>query len=449
MALIKRRLLFWLLKAYLKKWGKLFILFFVLGFLVFALLLVFFKYFSTKIFSPREPVIGVVGSYTVASLPDYILQDTSRGLTKANKDGSASPDLAKSWEITDGGKTYTFHLHPDIFFSDGSQFTSQDIEYNFSDVAVQRPDKLTIVFHLKDSYAPFLVAVSKPVFKNGFTGLGETRIQDINEDSGFIQSIKLVSTKTTNTTYVFYPTEESVRVAFALGEISEADNISNLSLENTSLTKFPNVSIAKMIDYTKMVSLFYNTQDKNLSDKQLRDALTYSLPNTFPQGERSHSPLSPLSWAYQADTMHVFDTSHAKLLLEAAGYNDKTKVPVLTISALPEYLQTAKIIAASWKKIGVTAKIVTVPSIPSSFQIYLGDFHLPKDPDQYTLWHSDQQNNISNYKSLRIDKLLEDGRKTLDQQTRIKTYADFQKYLMDDAPASFLYFPITYTVVRK
>jgi peptide/nickel transport system substrate-binding protein len=147
--------------------------------------------------------------------------------------------------------------------------------------------------------------------------------------------------------------------------------------------------------------------------------------------------------------MHIFDLTHAKLLLEAAGYSDKSKVPPLTIFTLPDYQATARIVASAWEKLGVKTAIVVVPSRPDSFQIYLGNFLPPKDPDQYTLWHSAQQNNITNYKNLRIDKLLEEGRKTLNQENRVKTYADFQKYLMDDAPASFLYFPITYTVVRK
>jgi peptide/nickel transport system substrate-binding protein len=74
---------------------------------------------------------------------------------------------------------------------------------------------------------------------------------------------------------------------------------------------------------------------------------------------------------------------------------------------------------------------------------------MPKDPDQYMLWHSSQQNNISNYKNLRIDKLLEDGRQTQDQDQRVKLYEDFQKYLLDDPPATFLYFPYVYDIKRK
>ena len=93
--------------------------------------------------------------------------------------------------------------------------------------------------------------------------------------------------------------------------------------------------------------------------------------------------------------------------------------------------------------------MVETYSVPVNYQIFLGYFNVPSDPDQYTLWHSDQPTNITNYKNLRIDQLLEDGRRTLDTQKRIKIYADFQKYLLDDQPASFLYFPYEYKIVRK
>jgi len=79
----------------------------------------------------------------------------------------------------------------------------------------------------------------------------------------------------------------------------------------------------------------------------------------------------------------------------------------------------------------------------------LGEFPVLSDPDQYTLWHSSHDTNITKYKNLRIDKLLEDGRQVIDLEERQKIYADFQKYLLDDMPAIFLYFPYTFTISRK
>jgi peptide/nickel transport system substrate-binding protein len=118
---------------------------------------------------------------------------------------------------------------------------------------------------------------------------------------------------------------------------------------------------------------------------------------------------------------------------------------------MPRYKALAEQIKLLWEKIGVKVNIEIVDALPTSFQVFLGEFNVTKDPDQYALWHSSQINldNITNYKNLRIDKLLEDGRQTDDINERKKIYSDFQKYLLDDAPATFLYFPYEYQITRR
>ena len=146
------------------------------------------------------------------------------------------------------------------------------------------------------------------------------------------------------------------------------------------------------------------------------------------------------------------DYAHAKLLLDAATESaSASALPKLRMKVLSRYMPVAKEIAASWKNVGVSVELEEVQAIPTAFQMYLGDFNVPRDPDQYTLWHSSQPptTNITNYADLRIDKLLEDGRKTTNSQERKDIYKDFQKYLLDDSPASFLYFPYQYTIERK
>ncbi|MEC9433592.1 MAG: ABC transporter substrate-binding protein [Pseudomonadota bacterium] len=39
------------------------------------------------------------------------------------------PLLAKSWEVSEDGKTYTFHLRDDVTFCDGKKFTAADVVY--------------------------------------------------------------------------------------------------------------------------------------------------------------------------------------------------------------------------------------------------------------------------------------------------------------------------------
>ena len=86
-----------------------------------------------------------------------------------------------------------------------------------------------------------------------------------------------------------------------------------------------------------------------------------------------------------------------------------------------------------------------------NFEVLLSVRQLSTDPDQYSLWHSSQTNNanITSLESERVDKILEDGRKTFDKKKRKETYNTFNRILADEAPAIFLYYPKYFWLVNK
>jgi len=456
MAVIRKRLIFWLIKAYIKKSGKTILFSFLLGLIVFFALLFSAKYYAYIFPFSRNETIGLVGAYTTDALPPTITDKISTGLTVVNPDGTIKPAIASSWDILDKGKTYRFHLKHGIHFYDGREVTANTINYNFSDVNEFKPDKYTIVFKLKDPFAPFLVAVSQPLFDTGFSGVGDYHVEKIKTDYNFVQAITLVSSKGNQNviTYDFYPTEEALKTAYLLGEVSKIDSISQSTYASMNLQNYPNTTVTKTADKSELVTLFFNNNDGDLSNKKLRLALAYAIPDKFSEGQRANSPYSPDS-KYYNNTLDQpsQDLSRAKALLEpdkTSSLSGNTKPPnKVTIKTIDKYLPVAQKIAAAWKNLGINTDIEEVNGIPDTFQIFLGDFNIPKDPDQYTLWHSDGPDNITHYKNLRIDKLLEDGRKTGDVTQRKTIYDDFQKFLMEDAPAVFLYYPDKYTVVRK
>lgn len=448
----RRRLVIWLFKAYFKKWRKTIFLSFVFGLIIFFILRYGVNYFIPLMPFTHKESIGMVGAYTSENLPSEILLKLSSGLTQVNKDSDILPGIAKSWEIRNDGKKYIFHLKKNLYFNDGKELTSNEIKYNFLDVSVERPDAYTIIYNLKNKYSPFLVTVSKPVFRKNFVGTGSYRVVSVNLNGSFVQSINLVSTKISNKelSYQFYPTEESLKTAFVLGEVSRIVGVKNTKYEKLDLTVFKNAKVTKNIDYSQLVTIFYNTQDKNISDKKLRDALSYSIPNSFDQGQRNYGSFNPNSW-FGKDRIIIRDQDlgHAIDLIKESEIATKSSSFEIELKTLPQYEELAKEIQNYWKQINVKSKIVVVETLPESFQAFLGEFNLPKDPDQYSLWHSSQNSNITNYKNLRIDKLLEDGRQTIDTNQRKQIYSDFQKYLLDDSPATFLYFPYTYEITRK
>lgn len=453
---VRRRLIFWLIKAYLAKWGKSILFSFLAGLLVFFIILFSSRYFINLIPIYTHSVIGVNGAYATDNVPGFITEKVSKGLTAVSASGEIKPAAAQSWDILDNGKTYIFHLNKNQFFSDGRNLTSDLVNYNFSDVSESRPDKYTIVYKLKESYAPFLVTVSRPIFQADFLGLGDFKIDEIKLNGNFIQSLTLVGVKNKFNviTYVFYPTTEALKYAYALGDINQAQGLENTKFNDITFDDFKNTIVSKKIDRTKMVTLFYNNNDSILSDKKMRLALSYALPDSYSYGERDFLPYSSGSIYFNKEIEEKKQNiEHAKLLIsgantatDSAGKKVKLK---FTIKTLSQYNPVAQEIAKNFALIDVQTKIEQVDRVPANFQIYLGDFTLSNDPDQYLLWHSNQLENITKYKNLRIDKLLEDGRRTVDMIARKSIYNDFQKFLLEDAPASFLYMPIEYDLRRK
>ncbi len=450
MIVFRRRLIFWLIKAYFKKWGKTIFLFFVIGLIGF-----FFLKYTLDIIPYAFPflsnqTVGYTGSYAVEDMPSSILLRVSEGLTKVSDGGQIVPGIASSWKIEDNGRKYTFFLRKDVYFTDGTHLTSKQVDYNFRDAKIERPGEYEIVFKLKEAYSPFLVTVSRPIFKKGFVGLGNYKVNDLKLNGNFLSSIELTSSTQNpkNIKYTFFPTEDSLKTSFVLGETSQILGIHNLSFKDKQFSSFKSVKTQKTLSQRQLVTLFYNTQDPVLSDKKIRQALSYSIPDNFPQGLRNPAPFSPSSWASSEAGLYTQDVVHAKEILFSSSASESSSFkPVL--KTLSQYKDTAIILKESFEKIGINVQIEEVQMVPDNFQMFLGDFNLSKDPDQYLLWHSDQNSNITRYKNLRIDKLLEDGRKIIDINERKKIYSDFQKYLLDDSPASFLYLPYTYDVSRN
>lgn len=450
----RKRLIFWLIRAYLKRWGKVILASFLIGFAVIVLLFLSRNIIFSFIPTGTE-TIGIAGDYPADdfpnNLPEEILSKTSRGLTKVQSNGEVVPDLAKKWEIKDDGKTFVFYLKDNETFSNGKPLDSKSINYNFADATIERPAKSVIIFKLKDKYSPFLVTVAnRKVFNKNLVGVSSYRIKGVQTEDGFIRSIELESrTDKKKIKYYFYPTQGALKDAYVLGDVSKILDINNLSYnEKASFDEFKNTNVQKQINKNKIATVFINNSDPVLSDKKVRKALSYSLPDKFDEGERTHTPYRKEVWAYNSDEVFKQDLVYAKEQLSDSEASKSGKIK-LTLKTLRPYRFVALDIAKSWKEIGIETKVEVVDGVPTDYQAFLGELPVLKDPDQYTLWHTAQPSNITNYRNLRIDKLLEDGRRTYDLEDRKKIYQDFQKYLVDDVPAIFLYFPYTYTLTRK
>jgi len=436
----KIRFSFVLFSTFFKKHQKLVLLGFIFGFLSFWGLPKIYK----KFFFYQVERIGLVGKFSYDQLPLEIQEKISMGLTTISSDGHVLPQLAQSWEINKEGKEYIFTLKDNLFWQDGKPLKAQDINYKFSDVAATVLDEKRIKFELKEPFSPFLSVVSQPLFKEGLIGIGEYKVGKIKRSGSAVRQIHLLSTKTRKKIiFKFYPTQEALKTAFKLGEIDTAEEISHPE----ELSSWPEVKVTPEVKYNRFVAIFFNTQNPKFSEKSFRQALAYSIQKKW--SYRALTPINPYSWAYNPNVKpYNFDLENAKKLLENTKNNKEEINKEIELATIPSLIETAEQIKNDWEKIGVECKIKVINNLEESFEVILASQEIPPDPDQYIFWHSTQELNITKYKSPKIDKLLEEGRRTFDEIKRKEIYSDFQKSLVEEAPAIFLFHPVVYTISK-
>ncbi|WP_373231611.1 nickel ABC transporter substrate-binding protein [Cohnella sp.] len=117
-------------------------------------------------------------------------------LVSYGDNGEIQPALAKEWQVSEDGKSYTFTLREGVLYSDGSTLTAENVKRNVEAVIqnmdrhswleavsiiekVEVIDELTVKIDLKESYYPFLQELTlirplRMLGDNGFPASGST-----------------------------------------------------------------------------------------------------------------------------------------------------------------------------------------------------------------------------------------------------------------------------------
>ena len=411
--------------------------------LIAALLLVFIQLqfgIFRKDYSLR---IGMVGTYQEHDLPQEVARLISKPLVSALLDGSMEPELLGGWDINNDATEFRFKLKDGLLWSDGSPIKLSEININIPNTEVSFSDEGIIQFKLKEPYSPLPSLLTKPIFKKGsLLGTGPYSVSKVEKSRIFITKITLIpASSDLPTVYIrFYPSEKVAVAGLNLGEVQALLGVTNPNVFEDN----PQIEILRKTDFGKIVTLLYNTTDPALSNRSLRQALSFQA--SIVEGEEvANNPYPPNSWAKDPDAKKFLsNTDEASSALERA----KSSLPQeklkgeFNLTTIPNLERVGEKIISSWKELGLHVNLRTEAGIPQNFQILLITQSIPQDPDQYFLWHSSQgKTNLSKYDSKRVDKDLEDGRKLIPKDERRSKYFDFQKTLLEDAPATFLYFP--------
>jgi peptide/nickel transport system substrate-binding protein len=237
------------------------------------------------------------------------------GLLKATPQGDYTPDLAESYDISDDGRTYTFHLRTGATFHDGTQVTADDVVFtiqktqdaalkspvraNWDGVVVEAKDPHTVVFTLKAPYAPFIANLTlgilpKHLWENASddefpfselntspVGSGPFSVGSITRtSSGIPSSYKLAPFSNyvlgapflQNITFHFYQNENDLVSALKGGDIDAASGISPAALD--ALHGFT----VDQSSLNRVFGVFFNeNQSSVLREAAVRQALNDSI----------------------------------------------------------------------------------------------------------------------------------------------------------------------------
>lgn len=334
-------------------------------------------------------------------------------LVRYGPDGSIQPALAESWEISNDGLTWTFHLRPDVTFHDGTPVDAEAVKWNLerwigqedhnwlptSDrvVGIDTPDQATVVLTLDEPYyasiqdltlvRPVRFLSPKAVDQEGeFTqpiGTGPWKIDSL-DDQGAVLVVNedyWGDKPALDKIVVEVIPDPQTRVAALLsGEVHVigGEYLGGISLESLpAIERYPDVEILTGPALTTFYIASKFTESP-YDDVRVRQALNHAIDRKgiaeaiFHQMAEPAEGLLPASIPYVTRTgtgAYEYDPEKAVKLLAEAGWteNDDGMLEkdgqllkmdlVVDRSRLPQTESMAEVIQTEFKDIGIDLEL--------------------------------------------------------------------------------------------
>lgn len=73
-----------------------------------------------------------------SAIEQVLIGNVYEGLLSRDSDNKVQPGLAKSWDISNDGTTYTFHLNENMNFSNGDTLDAEDVAWSINQLKEQQ-----------------------------------------------------------------------------------------------------------------------------------------------------------------------------------------------------------------------------------------------------------------------------------------------------------------------
>lgn len=342
----------------------------------------------------------------------YVTNQIYDPLVRYKVEGTeVEPALATEWKVSEDGLKWTFQLREGVKFHDGTDFTAEDVVFNFERWAtsgefiyygymfgatkkdlggiiekVEATDKYEVKITLSEPNAPFLQTLAMPpfgiaspdaikkygedYFKNP-VGTGPFVFQEwIPDDKITLTKNEDYFGKVANVNKVIFRTIPDNGARFLELQAGSIDLMTGLNPqdidtaendENLKIIRRPSMNISYMAMNT--------SKDGPMAKKKVRQAINLAIDKKELMtlfegiGKPAKNPIPPSLWGYNDEIEdYGYDVEKAKTLLAEAGFPDGFDTNLYIMANprpyLPQPKLTAQAIQQMLKKVGINVKVI-------------------------------------------------------------------------------------------
>jgi peptide/nickel transport system substrate-binding protein len=417
------------------------------------------------------------------------------------------PSLAKSWTISPDGLTYTFHLEENAKWNDGKPFTSADVVFstqvflmetharargNFQRVAsTETPDEHTVVYHLKEPFAPFLHAfevssapmVPKHVYEgtdyrknpanDNPVGTGPFKLKEWQRGS-FIHMVRNEYYWKPGKPYLdelyfrFLPDAASRALALESGEVDQSEFDAIEPYDVARLTQLPNLTMTtKGYEFLSPIMwVDINVRNPPLNDKRFRQAIMYALDREFIRdklffgmGKIATGPIASTTRFFDPTLpQYGYDLKKAAALLDQMGLKPGDDGVRVRVKAMPlpygeVWNRLAEYSRQALLRVGIQLDIEPVDT-PTWIQRttnydyeltwnYLSQFADPalgvsRAYVSTNIRKGIPSTNIGGYANPKVDELFAKAAVAVSETEQRQLYSEVQHILVDEVPVGWM-----------
>ena len=423
--------------------------------------------------------------YATDAISEHIVELMFDPLVRLDSKGNFVGDLAEKVERLSPTEI-VFHLRHGVHFNDGRELSARDVKYTFDFVldrrnrspkaagldhlaSVDALDDFTIKMTTSGVYAPALEMAMLGIVPDGTPGripgaldappgTGPFKLREFERDDRAILERSGASAENKAVRGIVFkvvpdPTVRALELVEGVCDLAPND----IQPDLLPYLRAQNGLAVISSPGTTYWYLTFNFRDPVMRDVRVRRAIAYAIDRdeiirAYLRGSArlATGMLTPENWAYSAAVpTYGYDPDRARRLLDDAGFRaDRSGKRDLTLvyKCTPEGVRMAEIIQAMLARIGITVRIRSNEWATFYEDMQRGNFDIAampwigiRDPHHYYMVFDSRMTpprglNRGSYSNPEMDRLVEAGDATLDQDARKKIYAQVQQLAAADLP---------------